>query len=263
VFTILNVTGRRIPVYRGAVAPLVGDWEAETPDVHGNDGLGNWRDRPPTVGEVEREPAALALVCMANEAPGELTLLALGPLTNLALAARIDPEFPSKIRRFVFMGGTHMGMGNTANAAAEWNIFCDPEAAAIVLNAFPQSSMITWEATVFNTIPWVQFDPLMQYDTPVGRLFAGISRHQVDHQKADPKSRGFLIPDPLAMAYTLQPELALEKRDHYVTVEVGGRHARGQTILDHYSRSKRQPNCTVVTKFNIDGVVALFQKALS
>ena len=158
VFTTLDVMNADVPVYRGASEPLVSDWSAEA--WHGDDGLGNLRSRPPSKRQVEPEQAALALIRLANAHPGELTLVALAPMTNLALAIRLDPTFPSKIKEFIFMGGAHSAIGNTQNVTAEWNIYCDPEAAYITLKAFPQARMISWEATLEHPFTWEQYDEL-------------------------------------------------------------------------------------------------------
>ena len=103
-------------------------------DVHGADGLGDCHF-PPSTRPVEAEHAANALVRLANEAPGELTLVSLGPLTNLALAVNLDPDLPGKYRRLVVMGGAVRATGNMPRPSTEFNVACDPEAAAVVLAA--------------------------------------------------------------------------------------------------------------------------------
>ncbi|MBI1258011.1 MAG: nucleoside hydrolase, partial [Chloroflexi bacterium] len=169
VLTTLDVMNADVPVYRGASEPLVSDWSAEA--WHGEDGLGNLRSRPSTQRRVETEQAALALIRLANDHPGELTLVALAPMTNLALAIRLDPTFPSKIKEFIFMGGAHSAIGNTQNVTAEWNVYCDPEAAYITLRAFPQARMISWEATLEHPFTWEQYDELAALPTPAGEFF--------------------------------------------------------------------------------------------
>src|SRR5690606_10273728 len=117
------------------------------------------------------EPAAMALIRLASEAPGQYTLVALGPLTNIALACRLDPLFPDKIHKLVFMGGTISALGNTKNVTAEFNVYSDPEAAEIVLGAFAQSTMLSWETTLKHPFSWEQYDALAATDTPAGRFF--------------------------------------------------------------------------------------------
>ncbi len=263
VLTILDLMGASVPVYRGAETALVMPMPPEEAHVHGGDGMGDWPERPPVRGDIEPEHAALALVRLINEAPGELTLIALGPLTNLALALNIDPALPSKVQRFVFMGGTVSARGNTTMVTAEWNIHCDPEAAALVLASFPESTMLSWEATVWNPLPWPVYEELCAAPTEAGRLFEGITaktRHFAEHLK--PRLPGYLIPDPLAMALVLRPELALEQSHHYTVVELNGQYTRGQTVIDYMGRLGQPANIHHVTKVDMDGVADLYRAAI-
>ena len=263
VLTVLDVMGADVPVYPGADQPLVpGYWEAES-RIHGEDGLGGYHNRPATSRQLETEPAAVALVRLANEAPGQYTLVALGPLTNIALACRLDPLFPDKIRQFVFMGGTISALGNTKNVSAEFNAYCDPEAAEIVLAAFAQSTMLSWETTLRHPFSWEQYDALAAIDTPAGRFFRDTTITTVDFLRKFRQAPGYLLPDPLAMAITLRPDLIRESAAHYVRVELQGRATRGQTVIDYMGLLGRDPNVTIVTGLDVAGVYALFQQMLT
>ena len=110
VLTILEILDRDVPVFAGINRPLVQPWE-DAAEFHGGDGLGNFRERPPLTRGIEDEHAVLALLRLSREYEGELTLVALGPLTNMAAAIRLDPAFPSRVKRFVFMGGTIAARG--------------------------------------------------------------------------------------------------------------------------------------------------------
>ncbi len=261
VFAILDLLGRDVPVYRGAALPLLADWSPEVL-VHGEDGLGNWSGRRPTGRRAETEHAAAALIRLANEAPGEYTLVALGPLTNLALACSLDPSFPSKIKKFVFMGGTIQAMGNTRMVTAEWNIFCDPEAAYITLKAFPRATMLSWETTIHHSIPWPKFEALLAADTPAARFVRETSGISIALMKQYPQLGGYLLPDPLAMAITLEPEIIRRSQDYHVTVELHGTETRGQTVIDYTGRKGLPPNVQVVTELDNDSVYRLFATAL-
>jgi purine nucleosidase len=256
VLIILDVMGANVPVYRGAETALVNPMPPEEGHVHGGDGMG-------VRGTIEPDHAALALVRLINESPGEMTLIALGPLTNLALALNIDPALPSKVKRFVFMGGTVSARGNTDMVTAEWNIHCDPEAAALVLASFPEATMLSWEATVWNPLPWPVYEELAAAPTAAGRMFAGITaktRDFAEHLK--PRLPGYLIPDPLAMALVLWPELALESSHHYTVVELNGRYTRGQTVIDYMNRLGQPANVHHVTKVDMNGVADLYRAAI-
>lgn len=264
VFTILEIAGAGdIPVYRGAQQPLLpGNWQPED-QIHGEDGLGNLRKRPKTSRQLEPTPAALALVELVNDAPGEYTLVALGPLTNIALACRLDPEFPQKVGKFVFMGGTITGMGNTRNLSAEFNIFCDPEAAAVTLDAFAESTMLSWETTLRHPFAWEAYDALAYKDTPQAEFFRATTIPTVDFLRQVGRVPGYLLPDPLAMAITLEPDIVQEEEFLYVTVELSGARTRGQTVLDHFGLTGEAPNVHVITELDAERVYKLYEAMLS
>ena len=108
---ILDVMGADVPVFAGCERPLIYETK-DAAQVHGSDGLGD-AGLPTSSRKVEAEHAAVALVRMVNENPGELTLVAIGPLTNVAVALKLDPELPQKFKHFVVMGGTIVAKGNT------------------------------------------------------------------------------------------------------------------------------------------------------
>lgn len=262
VLTILALAGRDVPVYAGAVQPLVpGFWQAEE-RIHGSDGLGNYTRRPTLTGTVEPTPAAVELVRRASDAPGELTLVALGPLTNVALACRLDPDFPHKIKQLVFMGGTVSAMGNAPMVTAEFNFYCDPEAALIVLDAFPMSTMLSWETTLKHPFSWDQYDALIAHDTVFGRFMKDTTGTTADFLRQIGGERvGYLLPDPLAMAVTLQPDLIIHEEQHYVSVEVQGQLTRGQSVIDYMGQTRHDPNVRVVLDLATDGVYALYERS--
>ncbi len=263
VFAVLDIVGAgEIPVFRGAEQPLLpGTWEGEA-RVHGEDGLGNYAKRQPTARQLQPEAAAVALVRLANDAPGELTLVTLGPLTNVALACRLDPEFPQKIARFVFMGGAELAMGNTRNLSAEFNVYCDPEAAAVVLDAFAEAEMLSWEATVRHPFTWEQYETLAAGTSRAAEFFRDTTGGTVKFLRELLHAPGFFIPDPLAMAAALEPQLVQESSFHYVTVETHGTLTRGQTVVDHFGASGRAPNVHIIKAMDIAAVYAMFERML-
>lgn len=263
VFTVLDVMGASVPVYRGAEQPLVpGFWEPEE-RVHGADGLGGYRGTRLTNGQTEPEPAALALVRLVDQAPGAYTLVTLGPLTNIALACRLDPSFPSKVKALIFMGGTISALGNTRNLTAEYNAFCDPEAVLITLDAFAESTMLSWETTLKHSLSWRQYDALSNLRTPRSTFFGAITGPTVSFLRQFRQVPGYLLPDPLAMAIALDPALITAAEHLYVTMELQGALTRGQTVVDYMGTSQREPNVNIVTGVDIDGVYDMFHRALS
>jgi purine nucleosidase len=263
VFTILDLMAAHVPVFHGAEHPLVPGYWLPEERVHGPDGLGGYHNRPPTTLELEPEPAASALVRLANAAPGAYTLVALGPLTNIALACRLDPSFPHKIGRFVFMGGTISGMGNTRQITAEFNFNCDPEAARETLAAFPEATMVSWETTLKHPFSWDQYNALAARDTAPGRFFCDTTQATAAFLHQLRADIGYLLPDPLAMAIALEPDLVQESQHYYVTVEVEGQHTRGQSVVDYFGLLGQVPNVHVVTSVDIDRVYEMFQDMLA
>ncbi len=262
VFTVLDIMQRDVPVFQGADRPLVQEWHWETEEFHGKDGLGDWKQRPPSQRQLEAEHGVLALIRLVNEAPGELTLIALGPMTNLALAARLDPTLPANVKQLIFMGGTMSGQGNTRTPAAEFNIYCDPEAAQIVLSSFPESTMISWEATIQHPLPWAHYDDLTQITGPRARFFNAIDKWATPEMRNRTPSPLYLLPDPLAMAVALQPELIKQSQFRHVEVELNGRRTRGQTVVNYTNYVEHAPNVHIVTEIDMDGVYRLYQQML-
>jgi len=262
VLTILEVLGRDLPVYAGAERPLVQEWE-DASVFHGSDGLGDFAPRPPLSRRLQAEHAVPALLRLSREYAGELTLVALGPLTNIALAIRLDPEFPARIKQFVFMGGTIAAQGNTSTLSAEYNIFTDPEAAFITLDGFPLSTMLSWETTLAHDLPWADFETLCAIDTVAGRFFRAISRQAAQRLQTVYKRPAYLLPDPLAMAISLQPALIQRSSRHFVTVELSGRHTRGQTVIDYSGISARAANVRIVHALDRQGFYQLLRQSLA
>lgn len=261
--SLLDVMETDVPFYRGAELPLLAEWEAEDPIVHGTDGMGDWPERAHSARMPEAEHAVLALLRLVSESPGAYTLITLGPLTNIALAVRLDPTFPQKVGRWVCMGGSIEGRGNTRYPAAEWNIFCDPEAAFVAFSTMPHFTLVSWEATIHNPLPLPDYDRLAALNTPRGRFFRGITESTRDFADAVRGAHDFMIPDPLAMAVALDPSLITDSYDAYTEVELGGRLARGMTVIDHDSKLGKPDNATVVTRIDMAGVTALYERALA
>lgn len=259
---ILDQANADIPVYRGCDRPLFAA-PVSADGVHGSDGLGGVAKKYlPSRHKPEMEHAALALIRLAREHTGNFTLLALGPLTNLALAVRLDLDFVKHVPRLVVMGGAIEAHGNvTPNA--EYNVFADPEAAAIVFNAgFPEIRLLSWETTLKYPLSWEQFDRLASHASPLGRFFNDITAYTAQALRDGFGLPGFLLPDPLAAAIALDPRIVIEAPCLPVSVVMNGDQARGMTSVDWMNQSREPPNVHVVTALNESSVFEMLGSAL-
>jgi purine nucleosidase len=242
--TLVDLIGATTPVFAGCPSPLVRAPEEDAAFVHGADGFGDVGFPEPRH-RAEAEHAALALIRLTREHPGELTLVALGPLTNLALAVRLDPSLPERVKRLVIMGGAVTGRGNTGKVPAEFNIGFDPEAAHVVFEAFPLFDLVDWEATVRHAFPDALYDGWVAADDArarfFGQIFATARRFNAKHER-----EGFIAADALAMAVALDPGIVTRAETRHVAIELDGRLTRGATVVDWQDRLGGRPHARIV-----------------
>jgi purine nucleosidase len=238
---LCEVAGAQVPVYAGCPVPLVHP-AADAAFVHGEDGFGDI-GYAPAARAAEEEHAALAILRLAREHAGRLVLVALGPLTNLALAVRLDPALPSRIARLVVMGGAVTGQGNTT-VPAEFNIGFDPEAAAIVFEAFPSFELVDWEAVLRHGFAHAGFEGWLAGGDARARFYDAISA-KTRAWAGDRRGALWHSADALAMAVALAPGDSARSESRHVSVETEGRLSRGATIVDWQQRSGRPANARI------------------
>lgn len=258
---ILDLLGLEAPVYRGSPRPLIFPTSYAS-YFHGEDGLGD-SGYPPSTRRVETEHAALALIRLADKAPGELNLVAIGPLTNLALALRLDPDLPNRYKSLMVMGGAVRAMGNTQNHSAEFNFYTDPEAAHIVLESWPGVQLLPWETAVEHTVPQPQVEQLMAVDSPRGEFFRRITAKILKFTEQRLGAPQLFAPDGLAMAAAIEPGFVRRREDHFTRVELAGAITRGQSTVDWYGPSPQQANATLVLDVDDERFLELLQAALA
>jgi purine nucleosidase len=242
---LVEVADADIPVFPGCAQPLVLPAE-DAAFVHGADGFGD-TGYSPTPGQAQAEHAALAMLRLSRQHAGELVLVALGPLTNLALALRLDPELPQRIGRLVIMGGAVNGRGNTGRVPSEFNIGFDPEAAHVVFSGWPQFELIDWEATLRHGLAYEDVERWLAADSPRARFYAAISRRTRSWARESGRPR-LLSADALAMAVALEPDLVVQSEHRHIAVELGGHLTRGATVVDWEGRMARPANAHIVLK---------------
>ncbi|GAB4425101.1 MAG: nucleoside hydrolase [Anaerolineae bacterium] len=251
-----------IPIFQGCARPLRQTPPLDAADIHGADGLGGASSGKTTARQPQPLPAALALIRLVRDHPGDITLLTLGPLTNVALAARLDAGFLANLKQLVMMGGSVDGRGNTT-PPAEFNVMVDPEAAAVVLDgcrrAGTEAVLVSWEATLAHPQPLAMWEETIAGDSPV----AAMMRQITDHFKQRPWfTSQVLWPDPLAAAVALQPEIVQAAESRAVSVDFGSGPGRGQTIVDYRHNSHRPPNCRIVRQVDTQQFHRLLQAAV-
>ena len=254
---LCEVAGVDVPVFPGCAMPLVHP-AADASYVHGRDGFGDTgyipARRPP-----EPEHAALAIIRLSHRHAGELTLVTLGPMTNLALALRLDPTLPSRIPRLVVMGGAVTGQGNTL-VPTEFNIGFDPEAAQVALSAFERYELVDWEAVLRHGFERASFEQWLEDGDHRAAFYAAISRQTRDWS-ADRRGERWLCADALAMAQVLEPEHGeLDWRP--LEVETAGRATRGATVVDWQRRSGRPDAAGILARYDQRRFEALARAAL-
>lgn len=243
---LCEVAGVDVPVFPGCPVPLLHAAE-DASYVHGQDGFGD-TGYAPAARAAQSEHAALAIIRLAREHEGRLLLVTLGPLTNLALAVRLDPDLPSRIGRLVVMGGAVTGLGNTS-IPAEFNIAFDPEAADVVFRAFPRFEIVDWEAVMRHGLEHAHVEAWLAAGDARGRFYEHISRAN-RARPADHRGGRWLSADALAMAAALQPEGVLRAEERFLGVELEGRLSRGATLVDWQRRTGRPANARIVMDYD-------------
>lgn len=244
---LCEVAGREdVPVFAGAADPLVYPAE-DAAHVHGRDGFGDV-GLPPATRALEAEHAALAILRLSHKYAGELLLVALGPLTNIALALKLDPTLPQRIKRFVVMGGAINGHGNIT-PVAEFNIAFDPEAAHLVFSMFPHTEVADWEATIAHGLLHRDVEQWLAADTAKARFYELISR-QTRLWSEDSRGEYWYAADALAMAWVLQPEGATRVEQRPLAVELAGTRSRGATVVDWNRQTGASDNTALLIGYD-------------
>ena len=257
---ILDAAEKDIPVYRGCSRPLINPL-VHADYVHGVDGLGDC-NIPASKRQTQSEHAVHALIRLANQNPGEITLAAIGPLTNLAVALSIDPGLPDKFRQLVVMGGAIYSKGNTETVTAEFNIHTDPEAAHIVFSSWPMITLLSWETTLAHVFRRDVLNRFFSLGTPRARFFHDTNQKILGFIKNRLGQDILFAPDGLALAAAVEPDIVMRSEKKYVSIELHGSQTRGQTVVDWYDRMQRPPNTKIIHEMDQDCFIELMENGL-
>lgn len=244
---LLALLGREdVPVVTGASAPL--DPALRRPDA-------------PPVGTSGH--AAVEIVCRATAEPGELTVVAIGPLTNIALALTIEPGLASAVKEVVVMGGVYLEQTNVASMPGEYNFWCDPHAAQVVLSSGVPLRLVGLDVTRRVRLTRDDARELARSGGRFAALAAEATEGWISYQEEvkpgeELEQGSCALHDPLAVAVVTRPDLVTWK-DAHVSVETAGRVTRGVAVADLLMwKDPPAPNCRIATAVDAEAFRELF-----
>ena len=257
---ILDAAGKDVPVFRGCDRPLISR-ATSAAHVHGEDGLGDC-NFPASKKRVQSEHAVNALIRLADENPGELTLVAIGPLTNLAVALSLNPDLPQKFKQLVIMGGAIYSRGNTETVTAEFNIHTDPEAAHMVFSAWQMITLLSWETTIAHVISREALERFFKIESSRAKFFHDTNQKILGFIRERLGQDMLFAPDGLAMAAAIEPDIITKAEKKFVSIELYGANTRGQTVVDWYGSTDREPNTEIILEVDQDRFLELMENGL-
>ncbi len=243
-----------IPLARGCELPLVQP-SLLAPETHGNTGLGYAQLPEPLIQPIGQHGSDF-LIEQVMSNPGEITLVAVGPLTNVALAIRKEPRFAKSLKELVIMGGAIRHEGNTT-ALAEFNTYVDPHATHIVFHAGIPTTLVPLDVTYQCVLMASDVERLMRIDSSIPKFIKAATDFYMEYHDAWQGIKGCIINDPLALALTFAPELC-DYEELPVDVDISGGVSMGKTFADFYNYQKKPANMRVALGVRARDFIELF-----
>lgn len=260
VLRVLEVAGaEKIRVARGMAKPLLRDLTTAT-EVHGLDGLGNTNMPPPKSRALPIHAVDL-LVSQIMKKPGEITLVALGPLTNVAMAITKEPRLKECVKEVVIMGGAVTVPGNVTSQA-EFNVYVDPEAARIVLNSELPITLVGLDVTRKTLLTPAHLKRIEKTSSGVSRFLGRIARHYMSFYKRTRGVEGCALHDPLAVGVAFDRSLVRTQR-MLLDVETRGELCLGRTVQLPSPVAGRETGVEVCLEVDSERFLEAFVQALS
>lgn len=227
-----------VPVYKGCDIPLVKE-SLLSPETHGDTGLG-YAKLPAPQSQARAGHGSDFLIDSIMSSPNEITLVAIGPLTNVALAIRKEPRIIENVKEVFIMGGAIKHQGNTT-PLAEFNTYVDPHAAHMVFHSGMPIILTPLDVTYQCIFLKEDLDRLLKIDSPITKFISDSTRFYMEFHDEYQKIDGCVINDPMTLALTFMPEIC-DYEDLYVDVDISTGVGLGNTFADFYNYDKKAPN---------------------
>ena len=238
------------PVYRGMERPMLHKKAFYAANVHGEDGLGGM-NLPMPNRPVETKHAVDAIIDIFLANPGQIEIVTCGPMTNLAMALLKEPRLAEAIKKVWILGGSAEAFGNMT-PAAEYNVYVDPEAASIVLDAEMDTTWVTWDNAVGETeITPEEVERLLGCGNQAAEFCARCTRRLREYYQEMYGRDTYGVIDSLVMTVALYPEIMEGAFRANCAVELTGAETRGYFRIDRQNRLKREPNAVICPAVNV------------
>ena len=249
-----------ISIFRGCEKPLIRNL-VTAEHVHGKTGLDGIILPEPTMPVKETHAVDFIIETIRKNPINSITICALGPLTNIALALKNAPDIAEKIKQIILMGGAYFEVGNIT-PTAEFNIYVDPEAAKIVFNSGIKLTILPLDVTHKALISEDRVKVLEKIGTPVAKAVAGWTNFFERFDKEKYGSIGAPLHDPCVVAYLLDPSIFTGR---YINVEIEtvSDLTRGMTVADWWQVTDREPNALFIGDLDSDRFFRLLTERLS
>jgi len=248
------VRAGHIPLAKGCELPLVQP-SLLAPETHGNTGLGYAKLPEPRIKPTVQHGSDFLIEKILSN-PGEMTLVAVGPLTNVALAIRKEPQIVSALKELIIMGGAIRHEGNQT-ALAEFNTYVDPHAAHIVYHAGISTTLVPLDVTYQCVLTSQDVERMQKIDSSIPGFIKDATDFYMEYHDAYQGVKGCVINDPLALALTFAPELC-DYEELPVDVDISGGVSMGKTFADFYNYDKKPANMKVALGVRPRGFIELF-----
>jgi purine nucleosidase len=243
-----------IPVSRGFDLPLAQP-SLLAPETHGGTGLGYAILPKPNTKPVTQHSVEF-LIEKIMSAPGQITLVCIGPLTNIAVAIRKEPRIIQAVKEVFIMGGAIRHQGNTT-PLAEFNVYVDPHAAHMVYHSGMPITLVPLDVTYQCILTHADVNRLQKIKSPIPEFVADSTRFYMEFHDEFQQIDGCIINDPLALALTFAPELC-DYEEHYIDVDISGGVSMGKTFADFYKFTKKVPNMKVALGVRARNFIEIF-----